>query len=78
MGGIGYADRERPPRTDIPGRAVILGQAEHDLIRVVNAAPCGIHGIGRTVLVVGRDNQHRHGVKPCLLPEILSHSLISS
>lgn len=73
----GHADGEGARGKDVfcglvPGR-----ETEADGLVGEHPAPGGIHGVGHTMLVVGRHNQYRHGIEPALSSEILSHNAVS-
>ncbi len=76
MGGVRHADRETFPFQNVFCGFVVRRNTDSDLIGVMNPAPRGIHGIRRAVLVVGGDDEYRHGIKDGLCSEVLSHKLI--
>ena len=78
MGRVADTDGEYLFRQQILRRLVAWINADADLIRVMNPAPGGIHRVGRTVLVIGSDNQNRHRIKPSLCSEIFPHFMFLS
>ncbi len=68
-------DCEGFPGEDVPG-GLVVRKTDADEIRVHDAAPCGVHGVGRAVLAVGADDQHRHGYSMGLEPKSLRISFL--
>ena len=69
------AQRERLALLDVPGRPVALAETQHHLVVVIDGTPGRVHRVGRAVLVVCADDQHRLWIDPGLDSEILSHDV---
>ena len=76
MGSISKADGKSTFRLNICGGLVSLAQAENNFVSIVQTAPCSIHGIRGTVLIIAADNQHRQGIKPGFCSKIFTHNEI--
>ena len=77
-GGGGEADREGLGLFDVLGGLVVVSEADHDQVGVVDAAPGRVHGVGGAVLGVGADDEDGHGVEPGLFAEVFAHDLLLS
>ena len=76
--GGGEADREGLCLLDVLGGLVVVGQADHNQVGVVDAAPGRVHGVGGAVLGIGADDEDGHGVEPGFLAEVFTHDLLLS
>ena len=55
-------DGEGPGAQEVLRGLVVGAEAEEDLVVVADCAPCGVHGVGGAVFVVGADYQDGLGV----------------
>lgn len=73
MRRIGDADGEGFAVQDIVGGLMACGQVQAHNIVLDHGSPGGIHDIHASIIVIGRDEQHRHGENAGFCLQRLSH-----
>ena len=73
MGSVSKTDGKRSLCLDILGGLMTSAQTQYYLVCIVQAAPCGIHGIRIAVFIIGADHKHRQRIKPGFCSKILTH-----